>query len=143
MLREGLADLRRWSEDRKTNARKYIRLEDPNNLTLKKEVRSDDLKVGDLIEISDGNTIPSDCLLIATQQPNYQCFVQTSSLDGEKNLKPKLALSSIQDNIQTILKTGGKIETQVMDPDSNLYYFKGIVNYTNGNDYKTFDIELK
>ena len=69
--------------------------------------------------------------------------MQTSSLDGEKNLKPKLAISSIQDYIQTILKTEGKIETQVMEPESNLYFFKGIVNYTNGNDFKIFDIELK
>ena len=75
MLREGLADLRRWSEDRKINARKYTRLENPMDLTQRKEVRSDDLKVGDLIEIQDGNTVPADCLLIATQQPNYQCFV--------------------------------------------------------------------
>ncbi len=51
MLREGLADLRRWREDRLTNARKYIRLENPNNLKEKKEVRSDQLSVGDLIYI--------------------------------------------------------------------------------------------
>jgi phospholipid-translocating ATPase len=67
MLREGLADLRRWSEDRKINARKYTRLENPMDLTQRKEVRSDDLKVGDLIQIQDGNTVPADCLLIATQ----------------------------------------------------------------------------
>ena len=99
MIREGLADLRRWSEDRKTNARKYTRLENPMDLSQRKEVRSDELKVGDLIEVQDGNTVPADCLIIATQQANCQCFVQTSSLDGEKNLKPKFAITTIQDNI--------------------------------------------
>ena len=67
MLREGLADIRRWREDRRTNARLYTRLENPNDLSDKKKVRSDDLRVGDLLEIQEGETIPADCLLIATQ----------------------------------------------------------------------------
>jgi magnesium-transporting ATPase (P-type) len=66
MLREGLADIRRWREDRRTNARLYTRLENPNDLSDKKKVRSDDLRVGDLLEIQEGETIPADCLLIAT-----------------------------------------------------------------------------
>lgn len=67
MLREGLADIRRWREDRRTNARLYTRLENPHDLSQKKQVRSDDLRVGDLLEIKDGETMPADCLLIATQ----------------------------------------------------------------------------
>ena len=67
MLREGLADIRRWREDRRTNARFYTRLENPHDLSQKKKVRSDELRVGDLIEIQEGETIPADCILIATQ----------------------------------------------------------------------------
>jgi hypothetical protein len=36
MLREGLADVRRWREDRRTNARLYTRLETPHDLSHKK-----------------------------------------------------------------------------------------------------------
>jgi len=36
MLREGLADIRRWREDRRTNARLYTRLENPHDLSQKK-----------------------------------------------------------------------------------------------------------
>jgi len=54
MLREGLADLRRWREDKRTNARKYTRLESCEDIKNKKEVRSEDLRVGDLIELRDG-----------------------------------------------------------------------------------------
>lgn len=121
MLREALADIRRWREDRRTNARLYTRLENPHDLSQKKQVRSDDLRVGDLLEIKDGETIPADCLLIATQQANHQCFVQTSSLDGEKNLKPKIAIGTIQDTLSSLLKDGGKIEVCAPIPDRNLY----------------------
>ena len=95
MLKEGLADIRRWREDRITNARLYTILENSQDLSQKKKVRSDELRVGDLLEIQDDETIPADCLLIATQHANYQCFVKTSSLDGEKNLKPKIAIGTI------------------------------------------------
>jgi phospholipid-transporting ATPase len=84
-------------------------------------VRSDDLRVGDLLEIQDDETIPADCLLIATQHANYQCFVKTSSLDGEKNLKPKIAIGTIQDTLSGLLKDGGKIEVCAPLPDKNLY----------------------
>jgi len=102
--------------------------------------------VGDLIELRDGQTIPADSLLIATEHDSSQCFVLTSSLDGEKNLKPKLALKTIQDNLPSLLKEGGSTQLEVSLPeaDRNLYNFNGVVNYGVGSEkVRTFDIELK
>jgi len=102
--------------------------------------------VGDLIELRDGQTIPADSLLIATEHDTSQCFVLTSSLDGEKNLKPKLALKTIQDNLPSLLKEGGSTQLEVSLPeaDRNLYNFNGVVNYGVGSEkVRTFDIELK
>jgi phospholipid-transporting ATPase len=102
--------------------------------------------VGDLIELRDGQTIPADSLLIATEHDTSQCFVLTSSLDGEKNLKPKLALKTIQDNLPSLLKEGGSTQLEVSMPkaDRNLYNFNGVVNYGVGSEkVRTFDIELK
>jgi P-type E1-E2 ATPase len=69
MLRELLADLKRWREDRRTNARKYVRV-NRANLTDKSTVRSDELRVGDIIELNDDQTIPADCMLLKSNQPN-------------------------------------------------------------------------
>lgn len=102
--------------------------------------------MGDLIELRDGQTIPADSLLIATEHDTSQCFVLTSSLDGEKNLKPKLALKTIQDNLPSLLKEGGSTQLEVSLPeaDRNLYNFNGVVNYGVGSEkVRTFDIELK
>lgn len=55
-------------------------------------VRSEHLKVGDILELSDDSIVPTDCLLLSTEDARGECFVQTSQLDGERNLKPKLCL---------------------------------------------------
>lgn len=105
MIRELVADLKRWKEDRRTNARQYTRLS-KGDLRTKSSVRSQDIRVGDILEIYDGQTIPADCILLSAPQANGQCFLQTSSLDGEKNLKPKLALRTIHENFAEILIKG-------------------------------------
>lgn len=45
------------------------------------------LVVGDVVVLSHGDYIPADCILLATSQPDGLCYMETSSLDGEKNLK--------------------------------------------------------
>ncbi|TNV85488.1 hypothetical protein FGO68_gene5841 [Halteria grandinella] len=150
MIRELVADLKRWKEDRITNSRKYACITS-NGLIDRKEVLSQELRVGDIIEINDGQTVPADCLLLSAPQANGQCFLQTSSLDGEKNLKQKLAIKTIQDNIESILKNGVQqtnensiFEVRCQEPERNLYYFKGEINYRPQEGLeKSFDLDLK
>ena len=53
-----------------------------------KDIRSSDLKVGDIVLMRDGETFPADLAVLATSN-NGVCFIKTSSLDGEKNLKKR------------------------------------------------------
>jgi len=54
-----------------------------------KEISSKYLKVGDLVLIHDEDTFPADIALL-TSSNNGDCFIKTSSLDGEKNLKKRI-----------------------------------------------------
>lgn len=36
-------------------------------------------------------------------QSEGQCFIATSTLDGERNLKPKMAIKEVQDNLFNIV----------------------------------------
>jgi len=47
--------------------------------------------VGDLLLINENEELPADIILIASSFPDASCYIQTSSLDGEKNLKIKRA----------------------------------------------------
>lgn len=49
---------------------------------------SEQLQVGDLVLMKDGETFPADLAVIATSNKG-DCFIKTSSLDGEKNLKKR------------------------------------------------------
>ena len=103
MIRELVADLKRWKQDNITNSRLYNKITSANVLKEMSQIKSKDIRVGDILEIHDGQIIPADCFILQTSFPSGQCFVQTSSLDGEKNLKPKLAIKNIQDNLQNLL----------------------------------------
>lgn len=55
-------------------------------------VRTDELHVGDIVELHDGEIVPADLVLLTTQDNRGEAFVKTAQLDGETNLKPKLAV---------------------------------------------------
>jgi phospholipid-transporting ATPase len=48
-----------------------------------------DVRCGDIILLQDGENLPADVLFLMSSEENGECFVQTSSLDGERALKNK------------------------------------------------------
>ena len=54
-----------------------------------------DIKVGDILEVSDDQVLPADCILLKTCKPDGMAYVETSALDGERNLKPRYAPQQI------------------------------------------------
>ena len=41
--------------------------------------------------LKNNGLVPADCLVLSTSDPLGQCYINTETLDGERNLKPKLA----------------------------------------------------
>lgn len=46
-----------------------------------------DVRVGDLIHLSNNETVPADILLLRTSESHGACYIDTCDLDGETNLK--------------------------------------------------------
>lgn len=60
------------------------------NLYIKNEFKLalwSEIKVGDIVKVKENEVIPADLILISTNSEDGKCFIETSSLDGEKNLK--------------------------------------------------------
>jgi len=57
------------------------------------DVPSSDLIVGHIIQVKEGQPLPADLLMVSSSNERGHCFVETSSLDGETDLKPKVAVS--------------------------------------------------
>ena len=50
-----------------------------------------DIKVGDLVLVKENEFFPADLVVLSSSFANGICFIETASLDGEKNLKPKMS----------------------------------------------------
>jgi phospholipid-translocating ATPase len=83
------------------------------------------LRVGDLIKVEKGRGIPADCLLLRSggKDPSI-CFVETSNLDGETNLKPREAIQETSQCSPTSLQKAG-FEVECEPPNEHLYQFLG------------------
>ena len=51
-----------------------------------------DIRVGDLVKVSEGQAFPADLLFVSSSDSSGCCYVDTCNLDGETNLKSKMAL---------------------------------------------------
>jgi P-type E1-E2 ATPase len=59
-------------------------------------VKWQDVRHGDCIKIHKDEIIPADCIVLVASSSSGICYVETASLDGEKNLKPRFSNASIQ-----------------------------------------------
>lgn len=128
MIREAWEDFVRYRTDKATNLNKAQRYRRGEWAT----VHWKDLIVGDVIKICDMETIPADAIVIESADAKYQCFIMTSTLDGEKNLKPKFAPMEIQDCLASKTNDSSqefKYQGTITcgSPDENLYSFSGSI----------------
>lgn len=54
-----------------------------------------DVRVGDFVRVVSNEIVPADLLLLHTSDPNGVCHIETSSLDGETNLKQRRAVTGL------------------------------------------------
>ena len=91
MAREGVEDYKRWRSDEKDNSQLA------SIYTYKfEDTKWKDIKGADFIMIKKEEVIPADVLVLLTSARSGISYVETSSLDGEKNLKPKFASAPLQ-----------------------------------------------
>ena len=121
MVREAYEDLTRHKSDIELNSSKTVKYIHGSWT----EVDWKDVYVGDIIKIKDKEFFPADLLLLASSDKTGSAFIQTSSLDGEKNLKPRLSIKKTQDLMSqgdTVRLTGRFTASK---PDSDLYKADG------------------
>ena len=52
-------------------------------------IKWSDIIVGDICIVKEDETFPCDMILLKSTGDNGMTFIETASLDGEKNLKPR------------------------------------------------------
>lgn len=87
MVKQGYEDFMRHKADRVINHRLVTKVE-PNGIN---QIQSQDVKVGDILCIEDGDDFPCDMLILSSSNPNGKVSIMTANLDGETNLKTHCA----------------------------------------------------
>jgi len=105
MFKEAYEDYFRHMQDRKVNGSITHRYD----LATKdfRDIPWKDVKVGDILEIRDTESFPADMIFLSSSNMQGTAFVNTMNLDGETNLKEKMALEFTKDmrelDLQAIL----------------------------------------
>ena len=90
-----------------------------------------DVRVGDVLKIKDNETIPADCVLLRTKKrSNGMCFVQTTDLDGERNLKPVVTSKYLDYYFNRIfLPSTNAIDfkSRFCTPTKDMYFYRGLI----------------
>lgn len=119
-------DFKRHQSDSELNARKAKILVTRNSSFVDKRWR--DIKAGDVVRLSSNDFIPADMVLISSSEPEGLCYIETSNLDGETNLKIKQANPSTADLTDPgrVLTLTGVLRSE--QPNNNLYTYEGTMD---------------
>ena len=84
--------------------------------------------MGDVLKVEKNEVLPADLLIFQTSGEEGICYIETSNLDGERNLKPKYNVKLIH---TAILSQGTHVQLQgtlyYEKPNNRLYSFRGKV----------------
>lgn len=114
-------DLKRHAQDKDVNNRLVLVLS--GEVFIYKPWNS--IVVGDMVRIENSQYFPADLILLSSSEPDGLCYIETSNLDGETNLKIRQAVPDTS-NILTpldISKLTGVVKSEL--PNRSLYTFEG------------------
>lgn len=86
-----------------------------------------DIKVGDVLRVEGGENFPADLILISSSEPEGLCYIETSNLDGEVNLKIKQALPQTATILNPVDMTHLQGTIRSEQPNNRLYNYDGVL----------------
>ncbi|KZP17756.1 Ca-transporting ATPase [Athelia psychrophila] len=124
-FKEVQEDLKRHQSDAELNARK-AKIISPQSTV--EDTKWRDIRVGDVVRVESDNFIPADMLLLSSSEPEGLCYIETSNLDGETNLKIKQASPQTCSLTSPSLVTALHGSLRSEQPNNSLYTFEGTLD---------------
>jgi phospholipid-translocating ATPase len=110
--KEANDDWNRYKEDKAANERPVTVYRNTAAGYAKQEVQSQHIEVGDIVYLREDEQVPCDLLLLKSSGADGSCFITTTNLDGETNLKPRQAPAATRDK-----------------PEEEIWAFRGMLSY--------------
>ncbi|MBN3321692.1 AT8A2 ATPase, partial [Atractosteus spatula] len=89
--------------------------------------------VGDFVKVTNGQHFPADMVIVSSSEPQAMCYIETSNLDGETNLKIRqgLPLTAAIQSSEDLMNLAGRLECE--GPNGHLYDFTGTLRLDDHN----------
>lgn len=91
-----------------------------------------EVRVGDLIHLSNNETVPADILLLRSSNPHGVCYIETCDLDGESNLKSREVVRGFVEKQQLFSASKFTSRVEVDAPTTKIYRFHGALVHSSG-----------
>ncbi|GIX61929.1 guanylyl cyclase [Babesia caballi] len=116
-LMNGICAFRRYLVARCIDFKRYHVLE--ARTTRWKDVRACDLAVGNIVKLSCDDQVPADMIILACSNPDGQVHVDTTFLDGNRDLKVKYCTkdAKVEASIHSFANIRGQIVCDRPSPD--------------------------
>ncbi|KAJ3324656.1 hypothetical protein HDV06_006549 [Boothiomyces sp. JEL0866] len=122
--KEVLEDNKRHVQDRTVNTRVVKVLRG----SFFEECLWKDIVVGDVVKVENSAYFPADLVILSSSEPDGLCFIETSNLDGETNLKIRQAIPETADLIspEAVSRLDAIVKSEL--PNNSLYTFDATLN---------------
>ena len=129
LVKEALDDIYRYKRDKEENNQTFTYLlilkRKYDKSGIKTQIRSADIKVGDLIELQQNNRIPADMIVLKSNDENGSLFIRTDQLDGETDWKLRKAIPFTQKyEYEHLTQAQGYLIIHA--PSKDIYEFNGL-----------------
>ncbi|KAJ7350407.1 calcium transporting ATPase [Mycena albidolilacea] len=124
-FKEVQEDMKRHQSDADLNAR-LTKVLTPESTFVDRKWK--DIRVGDVVRLESDDFIPADLVLISSSEPEGLCYIETSNLDGETNLKIKQASPHTASLTAPSLVNTLRGSMRCEQPNNSLYTFEGTLD---------------
>ncbi|OTF73116.1 phospholipid-transporting ATPase VB-like protein [Euroglyphus maynei] len=129
-IKDLFEDRRRHLSDKRVNNMTTRRYDFRTNRFVR--TKWQELQVGDLVHLSCNEIVPADILLLRSQSAENDddygtCYVETSNLDGESNLKPRYVVADVIKPSQPFDKSSFDFQIECEKPNLKLHKFHGSI----------------
>lgn len=93
-VKDAVEDMKRHKEDMLLNETLMASVMQPDGSFEVKQWQH--VRVGDFVKVEDEEAIPADIVLLYSSNPGKNCFIKTTSLDGETNLKSRSVVGYVE-----------------------------------------------
>jgi hypothetical protein len=123
MIKEGIEDVKRHRSDSEINNR-LVEVVQPGADASR--TRWLEVRVGQIVRVENKHEVPADIIVLATSEKQGMCYIETSNIDGETNLKIKEAVPGIARDAHAERSVGdvtGKVYFE--QPNDSIHTFGG------------------